>query len=96
MIKKCFVSIIFLTVIMFFAVGCAVNTNRLAKDYGNSARLVKVNQTLNPDAVKNLEPVSKFDSYAAEAAIERYQKSFESRNESFLPSAASTGVTSSK
>ena len=74
MIRKCFVSMRLLIVIMFFAAGCA--ENRLAKDYGNSARLVKRNQILNPDAAKNLEPVCGFDGHAAEATIDGYQKSF--------------------
>ncbi len=77
MIKKYFISIILLTVTMFFAAGCAVN--RVAKDYGNSARLVKCNQILNPDVAKNLEPVYGFNSHAAEATIIRYQMGFPNR-----------------
>ena len=84
MIKKCFVSMRLLIVVMFFAAGCAVN--RVEKDYGNSDRLVKLNQILTPDAAKNLKPVSGFDSHAAEATIkDRYQKSFESPNAAGFP-----------
>ena len=88
MIKKCFVSMRLLMVIIFFAAGCAVN--RVAKDYGNSARLVKRNQILNPDAAKNLEPVCGFDGSAAEATIDGYQKSFP--NQSAIPFSMSGSI----
>ena len=93
MIKKCFVSMRLLMVIMVFAAGCAVN--RVAKDYGNSAMLVKRNQILTPDAAKNLEPVCGFDSHAAEATIVRYQMSFANQNAANFPTTGVVGATSS-
>ena len=50
---------------------------RLDTDYGTSYKLAMFNQTLNPDAEKNLEPVIRFDGGAAKTAIERYRKGFE-------------------
>ena len=46
-------------------------------DYGTSYKLAKFNQTLDPDAEKNLEPVEGIDGQAAEKIMEKYQKSFE-------------------
>ena len=62
--------------VMLFT-GCASQQSRVEKDYGNSYRLAISNQTLNPEAQKNLEPVYGFNGQAAKAAIERYQKGFE-------------------
>ena len=51
--------------------------SRLEMDYGTSAKLAVVNQTLNPEAAKNLEPVTGMDGEAAEGVAERYRKGFE-------------------
>lgn len=51
--------------------------SRLEMDYGTSFNLMKFNQTANPEAEKNLEPVTGFDGQAAEAAIDKYRKDFE-------------------
>ncbi len=54
--------------------------SRLEMDYGTSYKLAKFNQTLNPDAEKNLEPVTGFDGVAAQATMGRYHKSFEEKS----------------
>jgi hypothetical protein len=46
-------------------------------DYGTSAKLVKFNQILNPEAERNLAPVIGFDGRAAWAVIDRYEAGFE-------------------
>ncbi len=58
--------------------GCAGPT-RLEMDYGTSYKLAKFNQTHDPEAEKNLEPVTGFGGGAARAVMERYQKSFEEK-----------------
>lgn len=75
MIKKCF-ALIGLVALFAFAAGCAGPT-RLEMDYGTSFKLAKFNQILNPEAEKNLEPVTGFDGGAAKATMDRYQKDFE-------------------
>jgi len=55
--------------------GCA--PSRLEMDYGTSFKLEKFNQTLNPAAEKNLEPVYGMDGQAAEKVLEKYRKDFE-------------------
>ncbi len=60
--------------------GCSSMTGRVAMDYGTSYQLAKHNQILNPDAEKNLEPVYGFEGAAAQATLEKYEKSFEKEN----------------
>ncbi len=77
--KACFV-LIGLAVISLIIVGCA-GPSRSEMDYGTSFKLAKFNQTLNPQAEKNLEPVTGFDGNAAEATIERYEKGFREKSQ---------------
>jgi len=67
-----------LVAIFLISVGCAGPT-RVEMDYGTSFKLSKFNQTLNPEAEKNLEPVTGFDGGAAQATIGRYRKGFEEK-----------------
>lgn len=66
--------------IFLICVSC-VTTSRLAMDYGTSYKLAKFNQTLNPDAEKNLGPVTGFDGRAAGATIEMYHKGFQEKSQ---------------
>ncbi len=75
MIKKHFLLIGF-SVLLLISLGCA-GPSRLETDFGTSSKLMKVNQTWNPEAEENIEPVSGFDGKAAQANIERYRKDFE-------------------
>ncbi len=74
--------------------GCA-GTGRVEMDYGNSFQAAKTNQILNPQAGKNLEPVTGFDGKAAQATVENYQKSFEGASPaaSSLPSIITLGTS---
>jgi len=49
----------------------------LALAFGKAYRAAISNQTMNPDAWKNLSPVTGLDGKAAQASIEKYRKSFE-------------------
>ncbi len=72
--KVYYASIILPAIFLIFA--CA-GPSRVEKDYGHSVRLSRINQTLNPETAKNLEPVAGFDGKAAEVSIEKYRKGFE-------------------
>jgi hypothetical protein len=61
---------------LFFS-GCATEPSRVEMDYGTSFKLAKFNQTLNPEAEKNLEPVTGIDAQVGDKIMEKYQKSFE-------------------
>jgi len=74
---------LFIGIIAVFslAAGCAWQESRVAMDYGTSYQLQKYNQTLNPEAEKNLAPVKGMDGKAAENVAERYKKSFEKQSQ---------------
>ena len=57
-------------------IGCA-GPSRVEMDYGTSFKLATFNQTLNPEAEKNLDPVTGLDGVKAKTTIERYQKDSE-------------------
>ena len=72
----CFWVMVGLTAVVLL--GCATpGPSRLEEDYGTSAKLAVVNQTLNPEAGKNLDPVTGMDGKAAENTMEKYRKGFE-------------------
>ncbi len=53
------------------------NTGLVAQEWGTSQKLAVVGQTLNPDAEKNLTPVSGMENKAADNVITKYDKEFE-------------------
>jgi len=57
--------------------GCAVGPTRVEMDYGTSCKTALMSQTLNPEAEKNLDPVTGMDGVSAYATMKKYQKSFE-------------------
>ncbi len=65
--------------------GCASNTPRLDSTFGNAVNQAKAQQTINPDASRNTDPVAGIDGQAANAIIDRYHKAYES------PTAAPSG-----
>jgi hypothetical protein len=56
--------------------GCSTQS-RLEMDYGTSYKLAIMNQTLDPKAEKNVEPVYGLDGPVAEKVVDKYEKSFE-------------------
>lgn len=56
--------------------GCATNTPVLDKHFGEAVNAAKAQQTINPDASLNTDPVAGVDGKAADAAVDRYHKSF--------------------
>ena len=69
--------VIALTLSIFFFAGCATGPGRVEMDYSTSYKLAKFGQTLNPDADRNLNPVTGLDGSAAQKAYEQHIKSFE-------------------
>ncbi|NGZ86502.1 hypothetical protein [Duganella aceris] len=49
---------------------------RVERDFGNSLRLAQAQQTLYPEARRNLSPVNGLDAQAAKSAYDNYQKSY--------------------
>lgn len=57
-------------------VGCATNTPMLDEHFGEAVNAAKAQQIINPDAPLNADPVAGVDGQAANAAVDRYHKSF--------------------
>lgn len=58
-------------------VGCAPTTPNLDAKFGDAVNKAKAQQTLNPDASRNTNPVAGIDGQAANAIIDRYHKTYE-------------------
>ena len=93
-------NMILIVVLAMFSVslwGCAGNipeaqrVDYLDMNFGKSLETAKNNQTLNPDAGKNLEPVVGLNGEAAEQGVAKYKESFkEQAMERDVKSEAST------
>jgi hypothetical protein len=57
--------------------GCAPTTPRLDASFGDAVNTAKAQQTINPDASLNTDPVAGLGGQAANAVIDRYNKSYE-------------------
>ncbi len=58
--------------------GCAPTTPRMDMHFGEAVNTAKAQQTINPDASRNTDPVAGLDGQAAKSTIDLYQKSFKS------------------
>lgn len=56
--------------------GCATNTPVLDKHFGEAVKSAIAQQTINPDASMNTDPVAGVGGQPADAAVDRYHKSF--------------------
>lgn len=56
--------------------GCASHTPNLDSRFGDAVNTAKAEQTVNPDASQNTDPVAGVDGKAAKAAVDRYHESF--------------------
>ena len=65
------------TILAIFLISACAGPTRLDKDYGMSVKQAQINQTLDPEAEKNLEPVAGLDGKAGQTSIEKYRKTFE-------------------
>ena len=61
---------------LFLAAGCVQRAPYLESQMGQSLSLIKAQQILNPEAVRNTDPVAGMDSKAAKSGYDLYQKSF--------------------
>ena len=75
MARKIILGLVIISFLSF--TGCIFGPTRLDTDYGTSYKLSKFNQTLDPEAEKNLKSIEGFDGNAAESTKERYDMGFE-------------------
>jgi hypothetical protein len=78
-----------------FLLSACAQPSRLERDYGKSVKQFRANQVLNPEAGKNLDPVTGLDGDVAQITIEKYQESFKSSQEVPQP-LVQTGIQTSK
>ena len=67
--------------LLALCIGCSQksiyqNETDLDKNWGRSYEAAKYNQILNPDAVKNRDPVDGLDGRATDNNVEKYRNSF--------------------
>lgn len=60
---------------------CTSTTPNLDRNFGQAVNQAKAQQTLNPDASRNTDPVAGLDGVAADAAIDNYTKSVRAQPE---------------
>jgi hypothetical protein len=73
------------------ATGC--HYGAIEKDFGKSYTMAKQGQILNPDASKNMKPVTGLNAKAAEAAAKKYTDSFSGGDKTTQSSIAIVPVT---
>lgn len=56
--------------------GCAQRAPYLESQMGQSLSMLRAQQTVNPEASNNTDPVAGMDARAAQSAHERYEQSF--------------------
>ena len=71
--NKTLVSI--LSIIVGGSAGCATRTPVLDRSFGDAVRAARAQQTLNPNAGRDADPVVGLDGLAARESIERYKDS---------------------
>lgn len=79
-----------MTLSIFLMTACALPT-RVDKNFGKSVKQAQINQILDPEGERNLEPVIGLDGNAAQAGIKKYRKAFEQSHEG-PPSLVQTGA----
>ena len=73
--------------------GCAVSTTpETDARFGQSFNLIKAQQTLNPDASLNTDPVAGIDGKAAKGAYDNYRDSFRKPPEEARGPSTAVGV----
>ncbi len=70
------VSAVIIITITALVCGACATPSRVADNWGSAYVAQQKGQIANPDAAKNLEPVTGLHGQAAEAALGQYMKSF--------------------
>ena len=80
------------TTLALFLISSCAQPSRVDKNYGKSVKQALVNQILDPEAERNLEPVTGLDGKAGQASIGKYRKTFEQPREGTQPGQTGTQV----
>lgn len=69
---------VLITLLLPVLAGCAATaTPKIDSAFGDAVNAAKAQQTMHPEASLNTEPVNGLDGEAANAAMDRYHRSFE-------------------
>jgi len=71
-----FQNITLAAVVLMGLVGCASTTPNYDRLFGQAVRAAQAQQTINPEASSNPDPVAGIDGPAARESIGRYQDSY--------------------
>lgn len=63
--------------------GCVSTTPHLDSRFGHAVNAAKAQQTLNPDASRNPDPVAGIDGAPAKESIDRYHETFKAPPRTF-------------
>ena len=77
MVIRCLISIGLIVALASPSASAWMFYDQRKTDFGASFESAKSGQILNPDAGKNLEPVSGFDGQAARVTVEKYREGFQ-------------------
>jgi hypothetical protein len=80
--------------ILLLAVAGCVSTSPVDRHFGEAVNMMKAQQTLNPTAALNADPVRGIDGQAAKSAYDQYQKSFKTPEPQ--PNAFTIGVAGAR
>ncbi len=80
------------TTLVIFLISACAGPTRVEKNYGKSYKQALANQILDPEAEKNLEPVTGFDGKASQITVEKYRKGFEPSREGSQPLSVQIGA----
>lgn len=72
---------VFCIAFTIFIISACAGPTRVEKNYGKSVKQALLNQILDPEAGKNLEPVTGMDGRASQTTIEKYRRTFEPSRE---------------
>jgi hypothetical protein len=68
---------LFLALVPIALVGCAEPTPHYDAHFGEAVRAAVAQQTINPNAASNTDPVAGLDGKAADQTVKNYDKSYE-------------------
>lgn len=84
---------LWLIIIATLATGCAPITPRLDARFGDAIGIAKAQQTVNPEASLNTEPVKGIDGQAGDAIFDNYRDGFRSPQQPLTRGVVSVGTS---
>lgn len=74
--KNLYTRLALVSALALLATGCAQRAPYLESQMGQSLSMLRAQQTINPDASNNTDPVAGMDARSAQIARDRYEQSF--------------------